>query len=159
MTIVYCNVLLPRVPNRITETCSQTLNLRHWKIFFLLSICYPLKKMGNACIDAWSRIAVIIWRKGYFNYDLKCNVGAFIHVGSWYKIKGQFLLKKILTTFIISNVKLLCTFVMHTCRCCQIYASAKWSRLPEKYHKPRLLQTDWQITKNEDAWKLVGLFL
>jgi len=36
----------PRVPNRVTGTCSQTLNLRHWRIFFLLSICYPLKKNG-----------------------------------------------------------------------------------------------------------------
>jgi hypothetical protein len=38
-------------------------------------------------------------------------------------------------------------------------ARAKWSRLPEKYHKPRLLQTDWQITKHQDAWKLLRLFL
>ena len=49
----WCNVLLPRVRNRVTGTCSQTLILRHWRIFFLLSICYPLV---NTCIDTCSRI-------------------------------------------------------------------------------------------------------
>jgi hypothetical protein len=30
----WCNVLLPRVPNRVTGTCFQTLLLHHWRIFF-----------------------------------------------------------------------------------------------------------------------------
>ena len=140
----WCNVLLPRVPNRVTGTCSQTLNLRHWRIFFLLSICYPLTKMGNICIDTWSRMAVIM-AQGLFH--LKRNVGAF--VGSWYSIEGQFLLKTLLTTLIMQTSvysSLDVTFVMHAFAQVLSNASTKWSRFKEKYHKPNRL-TDNQKSR------------
>jgi hypothetical protein len=40
----------------------------------------------------------VIMAEGLFH--LKRGVGAFIHAGSCYKIEGQFILKKILTTMI-----------------------------------------------------------
>jgi len=49
----------------------------------------------------------VIMELGLFH--LKRNVGAFIHVRSWFKIEGQFLLKN---THHINNVKLLCTRVL-----------------------------------------------
>jgi len=54
--------------------------------------------MGNTFIDTGSRMAVIM-TQGLFH--LKRNLGVFIHVGSWYRIEGQFLLKTILATLIM----------------------------------------------------------
>jgi len=42
-----CNVLLPRVPNRVTgRDLLPDTKFAPLKNIFLLSICYPLNKMG-----------------------------------------------------------------------------------------------------------------